>query len=181
MLKKQQNRQNNPQLLVKNCICGGFLISCLGLMACQSSPTQKVTTKSQGKSQEKSHGSSVEQPLKVIRVNDGIQDIPWTIVKIAGQKAKFFHHQPYLQFNSQFRQIQGNTGCNTISGTYVIDTLKHSIDLNARAGYFSCDSALAQEAELSDALQAATQFQIKGKHMTMQNSLGQTVLVLERK
>ncbi len=131
MLKKQQNRQNNPQLLVKHCIWGGFLISCLGLMACQSSPTQKVTTKSQGKSQEKSHGNSVEQPLKVIRVNDGIQDIPWTIVQIAGQKAKFFHHQPYLQFSSQFRQIQGNTGCNNISGTYVIDTLKHSIDLNA--------------------------------------------------
>ena len=146
-------------------------------MACQSSPTQKVTTKSQGKS----YGNSVEQPLKVIRMNDGIQDIPWTIVQIAGQKAKFFHHQPYLQFSSQFRQIQGNTGCNNISGTYVIDTLKHSIDLNARAGYFSCDSALAQEAELSDALQAATQFQIKGKHMTMQNSRGQNVLVLERK
>ncbi|WP_180160323.1 MULTISPECIES: META domain-containing protein [unclassified Acinetobacter] len=177
MLKKQQNRQNNPQFFVKHCICGGFLISCLGLMACQNSPTQTVTTKSHGKSL----GNSIEQPLKLIRVNDGIQDIPWTIVKIAVQKAKFFHHQPYLQFNSQFRQIQGNTGCNTISGTYVIDTLKHSIDLNARAGYFSCDSALAQEAELSDALQAATQFQIKGKHMTMQNSRGQTVLVLERK
>ena len=177
MLKKQQNRQNNPQFFVKHYIWGGFLISCLGLMACQSSPTQKVTTKSQGKS----HGNSVEQPLKVIRVNDGIQDIPWTIVQIAGQKAKFFHHQPYLQFSSQFRQIQGNTGCNNISGTYVIDTLKHSIDLNARAGYFSCDSALAQEAELSDALQAATQFQIQAKQMTMQNSRGQTVLVLERK
>ncbi|WP_180005542.1 MULTISPECIES: META domain-containing protein [unclassified Acinetobacter] len=177
MPKKQQICQNNLKLLIKYCIWGSFLISCLGLMACQSSPTQKVTTKSQGKSL----GNSVEQPLKLIRVNDGIQDIPWTIVKIAVQKAKFFHHQPYLQFNSQFRQIQGNTGCNTISGTYVIDTLKHSIDLNARAGYFSCDSALAQEAELSDALQAATQFQIKGKHMTMQNSRGQTVLVLERK
>ncbi|UIJ76289.1 MULTISPECIES: META domain-containing protein [unclassified Acinetobacter] len=177
MPKKQQICQNNLKLLIKYCIWGSFLISCLGLMACQSSPTQTVTTKSQGKS----YGSSVEQPLKVIRVNDGIQDIPWTIVKIAGQKAKFFHHQPYLQFNSQFRQIQGNTGCNTISGTYVIDTLKHSVDLNARAGYFSCDSALAQEAELSDALQAATQFQIKGKQMTMQNSLGKTVLVLERK
>ena len=177
MLKNQQICQNNLKLLIKYCIWGGFLISCLGLMACQSSPTRKVTTKSQGKS----HDSSVEQPLKVIRVNDGIQDIPWTIVQIAGQKAKFFHHQPYLQFSSQFRQIQGNTGCNNISGTYVIDTLKHSVDLNARAGYFSCDSALAQEAELSDALQAATQFQIKGKHMTMQNSRGQTVLVLERK
>ena len=177
MPKNQQICQNNLKLLIKYCIWGSFLISCLGLMACQSSPTQKVTTKSQGKS----YGNSVEQPLKVIRMNDGIQDIPWTIVQIAGQKAKFFHHQPYLQFSSQFRQIQGNTGCNNISGTYVIDTLKHSIDLNARAGYFSCDSALAQEAELSDALQAATQFQIKGKHMTMQNSRGQNVLVLERK
>ncbi|MEN8992416.1 META domain-containing protein [Avibacterium paragallinarum] len=177
MPKNQQICQNNLKLLIKYCIWGSFLISCLGLMACQSSPTQKVTTKSQGKS----HGSSVEQPLKVIRVNDGIQDIPWAIVQIAGQKAKFFHHQPYLQFSSQFRQIQGNTGCNNISGTYVIDTLKHSVDLNARAGYFSCDSALAQEAELSDALQAATQFQIQAKQMTMQNSRGQTVLVLERK
>lgn len=177
MPKNQQICQNNLKLLIKYCIWGSFLISCLGLMACQNSPTQTGTIKSHGKSL----GNSIEQPLKVIRVNDGIQDIPWTIVQIVGQKAKFFHHQPYLQFNSQFRQIQGNTGCNTISGTYVIDTLKHSIDLNARAGYFSCDSALAQEAELSDALQAATQFQIKGKHMTMQNSRGQTVLVLERK
>ncbi|MGE8571123.1 MAG: META domain-containing protein [Acinetobacter amyesii] len=177
MPKNQQICQNNLKLLIKYCIWGSFLISCLGLMACQNSPTQTVTIKSHGKSL----GNSIEQPLKVIRVNDGIQDIPWMIVKIAGQKAKFFHHQPYLQFNSQFRQIQGNTGCNNINGTYVIDTLKHSIDLNARAGYFSCDSALAQEAELSDALQAATQFQIKGKHMTMQNSRGQTVLVLERK
>ena len=177
MPKNQQICQNNLKLLIKYCIWGSFLISCLGLMACQNSPKRTVTTKLHGKSL----GNSIEQPLKVIRVNDGIQDIPWMIVKIAGQKAKFFHHQPYVQFNSQFRQIQGNTGCNNISGTYVIDTLKHSIDLNARAGYFSCDSALAQEAELSDALQAATQFQIKGKQMTMQNSLGKTVLVLERK
>lgn len=103
------------------------------------------------------------------------------LCKLQGKKPSSFHHQPYLQFSSQFRQIQGNTGCNNISGTYVIDTLKHSIDLNARAGYFSCDSALAQEAELSDALQAATQFQIQAKQMTMQNSRGQTVLVLERK
>ena len=173
MHKYQQNKHKKLLKILKNHMVYGVLSSLFGLAACQSSTPSGMTTKSSS--------SSVERPLKVTRLSDGIQDVKWDIVQISGNKAKFFHSIPYLLFNSQFKQIQGNTGCNRIEGNYVMDTVKGSIDLNARAGYLSCDSALAQEAELSDVLQAVTQFQIQGKRMTMQNSRGQTLLVLERK
>ncbi|WP_180058166.1 META domain-containing protein [Acinetobacter sp. YH12227] len=173
MLKDQQDKPKNKLKPFKITLYCALFSTLFVMAGCQSDPKATVT--------HKSSSSAAERPLQVKKINDGVQDVRWEIVQIESSKAKFFHSSPYLQLNSQFRQIQGNTGCNAIVGTYSIDTTKRSIDLNARAGYFSCDSALAQEAELSDALQAVTQFQIHGKRMTMQNSRGQTLLVLERK
>ena len=173
MLKNHQNSQKNKRNLGKFYALGSLVMASIGLVACQSSPNHAVTTKSLV--------NSAERPLVVQRVSDGVQDIQWQIIQIEGKKAKFFHNSPYLLLNSQFRQIQGNTGCNSIGGNYVIDTAKQSLDLNARSGYFSCDLALAQEAELSDALQAVTQFQLNGKTMRLLNSHGQTLIQLERK
>lgn len=173
MLKNHKNCQNNKQNIVKKYAFSSLLMGVTILVGCQSSPNSTVTTKSSI--------ATTERPLVVKRVSDGVQDIQWDIIQIEGKKAQFFHNTPYLMLNSQFQQIQGNTGCNSIGGNYVIDTVKHRLDLNARSGYFSCDSALAREAELSDALQAITQFQINGKTMSLLNSRGQMLIQLQRK
>lgn len=126
-------------------------------------------------------GVSKEQVLNPIRMQDGVQDIHWEIVQIQGQKAKFFAQTPYLSFRSQFKQIQGSTGCNTLSGKYQIETAKRQLDMNAQAGHGSCDNALAQEADLLDVLQATTQFQLSGKFLYLKNRQGQTLLQAQKK
>ena len=125
--------------------------------------------------------ASAERPLQAMRSMDGVQDVRWEITQISGQKAKFFHHQPYLQFGSQFKQLQGNTGCNELAGSYDLDAGQRTVKLNARAGHFSCDGALAQEAVLMDALQDAERFQLKGGQLILQDKSGKDLLQAQKK
>jgi heat shock protein HslJ len=125
--------------------------------------------------------ASAERPAQAMRSMDGVQDERWEITRISGQKAKFFHHQPYLQFSSQFKQLRGNTGCNELAGSYELDAGQRSVKINARAGHFSCDAALAQEAVLMDALQDAERFQLKGGQLILQDKSGRDLLQAQKK
>ncbi|WP_374572794.1 META domain-containing protein [Acinetobacter sp.] len=125
--------------------------------------------------------ASAERPAQAMRSMDGLQDERWEITQISGQKAKFFHHQPYLQFGSQFRQLRGNSGCNELAGSYELDAGQRTVKLNARAGHFSCDGALAQEAVLMDALQDAERFQLKGGKLILQDKSGRDLLQAQKK
>lgn len=125
--------------------------------------------------------ASAERPAQAMRSMDGVQDERWEITQISGQKAKFFHHQPYLQFSSQFKQLWGNTGCNELAGSYELDAGQRSVKINARAGHFSCDAALAQEAVLMDALQDTARFQLKGGQLTLQDKNGRDLLQAQKK
>lgn len=157
-------------------ICG-FTVTFFGailLSACQSNSQLSHST-STGKS------TSAEQPLQVLRSMDGIQDVRWEITQIQGQKAKYFHSQPYLQFSSPSKQIRGSTGCNELTGNYEMDTGRSSVKMHARAGYFSCDTALAQEAILMDILEDTVRFQMTGKQLTLQNKRGEALLRAEKK
>ncbi|MEG2359676.1 META domain-containing protein [Acinetobacter sp.] len=125
--------------------------------------------------------ASAERPAQAMSSMDGVQDVRWEITQISGQKAKFFHHQPYLQFSSQFKQLRGNTGCNELAGSYELDAGQRTVKLNARAGHFSCDAALAQEAVLMDALQDAERFQLKGGQLMLQDKSGRDLLQAQKK
>ncbi len=116
------------------------------------------------------------RPLQVMRSPDGIQNVRWELTQIQGEKAKFFHSQPYLLFNMQLKQIKGNTGCNALSGRYEMNVERQTLNIEARAGYFSCDAALAQEAVLMDTLGQAASFQVKGNQLILRNSKGQILL-----
>lgn len=155
----------------------GFTVTLFGvilLSACQSNSQLSNTTAG-------AKSASAERPLQVNRSLDGIQDVRWEITQIQGQKAKYFHNQPYLQFSSAQKQIRGNTGCNELTGTYVMDTGRSSVKMNARAGYFSCDTALVQEAMLMDSLEDTVRFQVNGKQLTLQDKRGEILLRAEKK
>jgi heat shock protein HslJ len=125
--------------------------------------------------------SSAEQPLQLMQSMDGVQDIRWELNKIQGEKAQYFHSQPYLLFNPQLKQLQGSTGCNALSGHYEMNVAAHTLSMQARAGYDSCDSALAQEAMLMDVLGQTAAFQIEGRHLTLRSRSGQVLLQATKK
>ncbi|WP_168408009.1 META domain-containing protein [Acinetobacter indicus] len=134
-----------------------YLIAAVFITACQSTPPSSTASKVQSQSR------AVKAPAAVKRSSDGLQDIRWEIQTIQGKKACYFHASPYLMLNSRFQNLQGSTGCNSLSGRYQLQFSQGRLSLNSRATHNSCDHALAQEADLMDALQRVKRFQLQGK------------------
>ena len=166
-------RQKKKKYTKKSGFAVIFLSSIL-LCACQNS-TQKTAGVTKGQIQ------SAERPLQILRSMDGIQDVHWVLTQIQGDKARYFHSEPFLLFNTQTRQMQGNTGCNTLSGSYEMNVPQRSVHIQARAGYFSCDQALAQEAMLMDLLGQVDRFQLQGNHLTLLSKSGQVLMQAKKK
>lgn len=148
----------------------GFMVVLTALSGCQSSGSTKQ------KSGSMKPKNQQERPLNVIRSRDGIQDITWEIKSIQGKPARFYGQMPSLRFNSQNKSIQGHTGCNQIRGHYVLDVSKKTVDLEAKSGYYSCDNALVQEAELADALKSAQTFRLSGQQFSLLDARGRVVI-----
>jgi len=111
---------------------------------------------------------------------DGVQDVNWRIVKIKSQPAKFFNQVPFIRLNSVSRTVTGHTGCNTVFGRYDINTTQKTLNLTAKAGHQSCDQALAQEADLADALERVSRFQLNNKQLYLQDRTGQILIQAEQ-
>lgn len=149
-----------------------FLCAGLVLAACQSKPQPSKTVTSAKASQ--------ERPLKVMRSTDGVQDIAWNIKQINGKTARFYGQNPSLKLNSQLGVIQGHTGCNEIRGRYVLEPAQKRLTLDAKAGHYSCDQALAQEAELAEALYSVRRYQVNAQQLLLLDERGRTVLLAQK-
>lgn len=112
---------------------------------------------------------------------DGIQDIDWQITQISGHKAKFFTQWPTLSLNSAIKTVSGHTGCNAVFGRYTFDFSQQKLDMQVNAGHLSCDGALAQEAELVDALQRIQRFQLVGNTLYLLDQSGQRLIQAQKK
>lgn len=155
-----------------------FSIS-LGLVACQSTtaPVQKANPQKQIKARPVTN--PLPQPAR--KSVDGIQDVTWKITSIRQKRAKFFNQTPFFILNSAIQTVQGSTGCNAIFGRYTYNFSLQHLDLDVRAGHQSCDGALAQEAELVDALQRVKRFNIQGNEMLLLDQSGQILLQAQKK
>lgn len=153
-------------------VCSG-----IGLMACSSQPTSKPSLQPLP-----SGAKTVVLTQQKAKVSpDGVQDITWKIVKIKQQRANFYQQVPSLTLNSVVKTVSGHTGCNAIFGRYDIDATQKSLDLNVKAGHQSCDGALAQEADLLDALQRVERFKLNGDQLLLQDKMGQTLILAHKK
>lgn len=149
------------------------VLTATALVAC-STPSQqpqkpqvKYQSKPQNRAADGTKLSPTPAPLPVIRSQDGFQDLRWTIQEINGRRAQFFTQYPSLLLQSQNQRIFGHTGCNAIFGQYQVNTANQNISFKANAEHLACDNALAQEAELMEALSRISHYQIQGKNMTL--------------
>ena len=122
---------------------------------------------------------SLERPLQLQKSPDGLSNLDWKIVTIAGQKARFFQQQPYLRFNAATGRIQGNTGCNSLFGQYQRQA-PDRLTLTANATHDSCDHALAQEADLMQSLMAVQRYHLHANNLNLLDAQGNILIVLQR-
>lgn len=150
------------KLLVRVAVVVGMVAS---LMGCQSSSSTQKTQTSQYPKSSGSHGVRTpdKKLIAVTQSRDGVQDVLWNITRIGNKKALYFQSSPSILLQSKQNLIVGNTGCNVLSGRYSIQFSQAELQLHARAGHLSCDNALAQEADLMDALQRIRYFSVQHK------------------
>lgn len=152
-----------------------ILSTVLLVAACQSQPTKVQKNTLQPK--------RVTQPpaMQVRKSTDGIQDVEWQISMIQNKRAMFFNQYPSFLLNSTTKMISGHTGCNHLYGRYKYEFALQKIDFDAMAGHNSCDKALAQEADLMDAIQRIERFQIDGTNLYLIDAKGQRLIQAQRK
>lgn len=158
-----------------------LLMATVLLAACQSSPPPQSGSK-QGVTKQHSANTSLQirtQNVPVITSKDGIQDIKWTITSVKSKKALYFNQMPSVLLQSSVQRVIGNTGCNSIYGSYQIDPTKRTIQFKTNAGHQSCDNALAQEAELMDALARVHYFTVQKKNITFYDANRQVLITAE--
>ena len=185
----------NSALLQKNCTLSVLLsILVLTLAACQSAPppvkssinTNKIIYKTVPSTRMTAHSNATSVPsyrqstyaVPVIKSRDGIQDIRWTISRINGQSAQFFVNQPHLILQSTRQFVAGNTGCNAITGSYQLNGTQ--LKIKAIAEHQTCDHALAQEAELMDALSRVQSLNQQGNMLNLLDVNQQIVVQLQQ-
>lgn len=156
-----------------------FLSLVSALAACQN--TQVTSQKNVGKTLSNS-ATSVSSVLTPARKSvDGVQDVTWKIMRVENKPIQVFNQMPYLIFNSNFKTLQGSTGCNPIYGHYQYAFSSQIIRFDAKAGHASCDGALAQEAELVDAFQRVKGFKIQGRELLLVDQAGQTLIQAQQR
>ncbi|VXA57557.1 META domain-containing protein [Acinetobacter proteolyticus] len=145
------------------------------LAACQSQPTPSPKNTLQPK--------RVTQPpaMQVRKSTDGVQDVEWQITSIQGKRALFFNQYPSFSLNSVSKMVAGHTGCNQIYGRYKYDFAQGKLDFDVMAQHQSCDKALAQEADLMDAIQRVERFQLEGTNLYLLDAKGQRLIQAQRK
>ena len=153
-----------------------FKISLLGacivpLVACQTTSQRSVSSQDL---------SRQERPLKLSVSQDGLQDITWQITHIAGQAARSYRQMPTLKLHSQGQRLEGHTGCNVMQGRYSLNHSQKSLTLDAKAGHQSCDQALAQEAELAQALARVARYQLSNRQLILLDQAGHSLVVAKK-
>ncbi len=145
------------------------------LAACQSQPQPAQKNTLQPK--------RVTQPpaMQVRKSTDGVQDVDWQITTIHGKRALFFNQYPGFQLNSVSKMVSGHTGCNNIYGRYKYDFTQRKLDFDVMAQHQSCNRALAQEADLMDAIQRVERFQLDGVNLYLLDAKGQRLIQAQRK
>lgn len=169
--KRKKYRFLNPAL---SCILTSFMLG-LGLTACQPAPS-KTPLQSRPAPTHK----AVTRASSPRMSPDGVQDIQWRMVRIKGQQAKFFNQVPFLRFNSSVNTVTGHTGCNPLFGRYDINAAQRILNMTTKAGHQSCDRALAQEADLADALERVSRFQLNNHQLYLQDGNGQVLIQAEK-
>ena len=123
------------------------------LSACGSNPkvVQQV--------QQKQAAASTYRPLVVQQpVVTALGNVYWDIEQISGSPANIYTTKPYLYFMAG-SQLNGSTGCNSLSGSY--RETGNQLRINVLASHMSCGgAALVQEAELMDSLARISAYQL---------------------
>lgn len=147
----------------------------VALTACQSQPTtvQKKTLQPKRMNQ--------VPAMQIRKSTDGVQDVDWQITMIQNKRALFFNQYPSFTLHSVATSVSGHTGCNNIYGRYKYDFTQRKLDLDVMAGHFSCNKALAQEADLMDSLQRVERFQFDGTNLYLLDAKGQRLIQAQRK
>lgn len=167
-------------------------VACFGLVACQSAPppqptrviyapTQTMQRPPQLPPRDRSTPPPVSRPsytVPVVASKDGVQDIPWKIATINGQRAQFFTQAPYLLLQSSLKRVSGHTGCNQMTGTYQLNGMR--LALKTDAAHQSCDNALAQEADLMDALSRVRNIKIQGQSLYLLDDNQNILIQMQR-
>ena len=172
----EQITVKNPIFSLKRFFHSTFILSTVVLLvACQSQPQTVQKTTLQPK-------RMVQPPaMQVRKSSDGVQDVEWQIMMIQGKRALFFNQYPGIRLNSVSKLVSGHTGCNNIYGSYQYDLSQRKMSFDVRAQHLSCDKALAQEADLMDAMQRIERFQIEGTNLYLLDAKGQRLIQAQSK
>ena len=161
-----------------------LLMTAFLLTACQSAQQQSKSKAQQATKATNTGLTRLEisrRAVPIIKSKDGVQDIPWTITQVKYKKALYFNQMPRILLQSNSQRLVGSTGCNGLFGKYQINVPNRTLSIDASAGYETCNNALAQEADLMDALKRVEKFEITAQGIRFYDANRQIVIQAEQR
>lgn len=181
MLKISNNYQEQHCLTNARLIKLLILTSSLALSACQTAPSSNIVNKKPVTVPTVSNSQAAYKPLLLTNNSiAGLTDINWDIVSLKSKNPQVFINQPYLFLQAINQRVAGSTGCNALRGGYEIPAA-NNIVFQALAGHMSCNNALAQEADILDALSRTKTYQLQQNMLFLYDEQGQLLLTAKRR
>lgn len=103
-------------------------------------------------------------------------DTRWTIDQLGQSKMQSFTELPMLVFAAKNQQIWGSTGCNRLTGSYVLGSTT-ALTIRASMSRLNCEGALAQEAKILDALDQTRAYQLSGQMLRLLDRNNQVIVL----
>lgn len=175
-MQKNGNFKKLKYKRIKNATLGLLLAGLTLLVGCQSRDQARDSIRDQARDQSASRIvplPAVHLP-SVAEIQHPLLETRWQIVQIKGRPAQQYSAAPYLQLTAQGR-VLGSTGCNTLSGEYSLG-LADDLNLRSNATRQDCLGALAQEANLMDALDQVRHYDIQPQGLLLRDARRQVVL-----
>jgi heat shock protein HslJ len=127
--------------------------------------------------------SKPQQSQRPLSVNDTqpvkppqLIETRWKIDQLGASKMQSFTELPMLVFAIKKQQVWGSTGCNRLTGSYVLGTTT-ALTIRANISRLNCEGALAQEAKLLDALDQTRLYQLSGQTLRLLDRNHQMVVL----
>jgi heat shock protein HslJ len=102
----------------------------------------------------------------------------WRIYQLGRSKMQSFSEAPVLVFAVKNQQLWGSTGCNRLTGNYVLGPAGE-LTIRASMSRLNCEGALAQEAKILDALDQTRSYQLTGQMLRLLDGRNQVVLLAQ--
>jgi len=128
------------------------------------------------------NGNRKSQEYFIFKQDTELKEKYWKIVELSGNRVVVKHEksrEPHIVFKSHENRFNGNTGCNTFSGTYELLANNRISFGQSMATKMYCEGAMTVEDQLFKILEKVDSYEVIGDNLSLSDNEGNIIAKFE--